>query len=323
MTVDPRAIARVDVTDPAAVDAYRDDVEEAYVEAMMPAVTAFLTSLVDDAAALLDAPVITAGAFAHERDVEVGPAASLAWTTVRRRWYDTIRTIARLETSLADRAVLTLLEEAMLPADAYTDVQAIMRQSIEEGWSEHATKRALSARLVPRREKGEVVGRYAARVRAAARTAATANVSRWTEEEVARTGGAYKRWVTVHDDHVRAAHAAADGQEVPIGSAFLVGGEPLAYPGDPRGSAHNVVNCRCVLVGSDGPFLSGSRALRRTLNEELDLQTLDELDDAATPLGDLFDDSAAWAARAARAARVTAMALALRPAPAPPRKSRM
>lgn len=311
MTIE--SIEGLDVTDPRAVDAYREAVEEAYVEVMLPRVTAFLASLVDDAVAALDAPVITAAAtaFAHERDVEVGPAAALAWTTVRRRWYDTIRTIARLETSLSDRAVLTLLEEAVLPADAYADVQAIMRQSIEEGWSEFATKRALSARLIPRREKGEVVGRYAARVRAAARTAATANVSRWTEQEAARTGGAYKRWVAVHDDRVRAAHQAADGQEVPLGSSFLVGGEPLAYPGDPRGSAHNVVNCRCVLVVSDGPFRAGSRAARRTLNEELDLADLDDLDDEATPLGDLFDDSAAWAARRRRRARVTAMALAL------------
>jgi hypothetical protein len=27
---------------------------------------------------------------------------------------------------------------------------------------------------------------------------------------------------------------------------FLVGGEELAYPGDSRGSAANVINCRCT-----------------------------------------------------------------------------
>lgn len=45
----------------------------------------------------------------------------------------------------------------------------------------------------------------------------------------------------------RPAHRLADGQAVPITDAFQVGGEPLQYPGDPRGSAGNVINCRCTL----------------------------------------------------------------------------
>ena len=55
------------------------------------------------------------------------------------------------------------------------------------------------------------------------------------------------KWTTMHDSKVREAHAAADRQRRPAGSRFWVGGEFLLYPGDPRGSLDNTINCRCVL----------------------------------------------------------------------------
>ena len=55
------------------------------------------------------------------------------------------------------------------------------------------------------------------------------------------------KWTTMHDRKVREAHAAADRQRRPAGSLFFVGGENLLYPGDPRGSLENTINCRCVL----------------------------------------------------------------------------
>lgn len=54
-------------------------------------------------------------------------------------------------------------------------------------------------------------------------------------------------WVAILDSHTRAAHAEADGQSQPLGSSFTVGGEELRYPGDPRGSLDNIINCRCRL----------------------------------------------------------------------------
>lgn len=267
------SMQNLDVSSPQTVDAFREETEARYLEVMWGPMTQFLEYVVDAATAALSAPVVLTADGARAPQ-------PLAWTTVRNRWYDTIRSIARLEPSLSDRSVMGLLENAMLPSDAYADVQKIMRQSVEEGWSEFKTKRALSARLIPHRDKEESARGYASRVRAAARTAATANVNRWVEAEVARTGGAYKRWVTMHDDRVREGHALADGQEVPLGSPFVVDGEYLQYPGDPRGSAGNVVNCRCIVVGSDGPFHAGSYAPRRTLDDEADLDDLpDDLDD--------------------------------------------
>ena len=54
-----------------------------------------------------------------------------------------------------------------------------------------------------------------------------------------------KTWRAIHDHRVRASHKNADGQSVPLDGLFSVGGEELMYPGDPSGSAANVMNCRC------------------------------------------------------------------------------
>ena len=56
-----------------------------------------------------------------------------------------------------------------------------------------------------------------------------------------------KEWIAVKDSRTRDPHAAADGQVVGMDNTFDVGGESLRYPGDPNGSAGNVINCRCAL----------------------------------------------------------------------------
>lgn len=54
-----------------------------------------------------------------------------------------------------------------------------------------------------------------------------------------------KRWDSREDSRTRAAHVAADGQTVPVFQPYMVDREQLMSPGDPSGSAHNVINCRC------------------------------------------------------------------------------
>lgn len=54
-----------------------------------------------------------------------------------------------------------------------------------------------------------------------------------------------KRWDSREDSRVRRAHREADGQTVPVSQPFIVDLEPLIAPGDPTGSPHNVINCRC------------------------------------------------------------------------------
>lgn len=56
-----------------------------------------------------------------------------------------------------------------------------------------------------------------------------------------------KRWDTRMDGRERLWHHDADGQVRPLMQPFLVGGEPLLFPVDPRGRPDNVINCRCSL----------------------------------------------------------------------------
>lgn len=68
-------------------------------------------------------------------------------------------------------------------------------------------------------------------------------------------------WVAILDSHTRIAHEEADGQVVPMGTAFTVGGEELRFPGDPAGSIDNTINCRCRIFASvvrDGLRADGS-----------------------------------------------------------------
>ncbi len=58
-------------------------------------------------------------------------------------------------------------------------------------------------------------------------------------------GRKVKVWVSSFDTRSREDHMAADGQRVAFEEMFEVGGEKLEYPGDPRGSAGNIINCRC------------------------------------------------------------------------------
>lgn len=59
-------------------------------------------------------------------------------------------------------------------------------------------------------------------------------------------------WLSQRDGRVTPGHFAADGQRVAQGDTFSVARteemtpEPMRYPGDPRGSVQNTINCRCT-----------------------------------------------------------------------------
>lgn len=54
-----------------------------------------------------------------------------------------------------------------------------------------------------------------------------------------------KVWLSTPDSRTREDHKEADGQEVGMDDYFEVGGEKLLYPGDPNGSAKQIIACRC------------------------------------------------------------------------------
>lgn len=76
----------------------------------------------------------------------------------------------------------------------------------------------------------------------------------------------YKEWVATNDSRTRPAHRMASGQIVPRTQPFVVDGEMMNYPGDPNGSAGNVINCRCTVRYTDeAPVLTaGGRPVAKT-----------------------------------------------------------
>lgn len=53
-----------------------------------------------------------------------------------------------------------------------------------------------------------------------------------------------KEWITARDNRVRHSHKQLDGETVWLDEQFTNG---LSFPGDPIGTAAEVINCRCVL----------------------------------------------------------------------------
>lgn len=60
--------------------------------------------------------------------------------------------------------------------------------------------------------------------------------------------GLQREWLTAIDGRERDAHRMTNGQIVDMDKPFNVGGELLMMPGDPRGRAANVINCRCAVA---------------------------------------------------------------------------
>lgn len=60
--------------------------------------------------------------------------------------------------------------------------------------------------------------------------------------------GLSKQWWATTDTRTRPSHWVAHGQVVAMGDSFRVGGHDMEFPGDPRGPAHEVINCRCALL---------------------------------------------------------------------------
>jgi hypothetical protein len=63
------------------------------------------------------------------------------------------------------------------------------------------------------------------------------------EKQITEFGWTMTReWTTARDGRVRLAHQIAQGQQRSVAEDFLVGGEKLRYPRDPKGSAANTIN---------------------------------------------------------------------------------
>lgn len=76
----------------------------------------------------------------------------------------------------------------------------------------------------------------------------------------------FMMWLATDDDRTRHTHVEAEGQRVPVGTPFRVGGFELRFPGDPAGPPQEVIQCRCVplLVDADEKVDLSNRQMRRS-----------------------------------------------------------
>lgn len=148
---------------------------------------------------------------------------------------------------------------------AAEDIEAFVsaRSNQLAGQVTQTTYEAIQTALIEGVEAGEGIPDLAARVRHVFDVASASRAATIARTEVVSAyngatllGGALlpadvvggSEWIATRDGRVRPEHGAADGQVVPIGLPFSVGGEALLYPGDPNGSGGNTVNCRCAVA---------------------------------------------------------------------------
>jgi len=132
--------------------------------------------------------------------------------------------------------------------DVPDEIHAQIKASLEDGLDAGESIDKLSDRI---RAEFNDIGR--ARGRTIAMTETSAAYGHAREDAMNQAGVQYKQWLTSGNDNVRPAHEEANGQVVGVDEPFSVGGEELRYPGDPDGSAGNVINCHCVSIAVAGP----------------------------------------------------------------------
>jgi hypothetical protein len=130
-------------------------------------------------------------------------------------------------------------------------VRSQLNTAITEGTEAGETMEDLSDRV---RGVFNNLTKYESKRIAMTETGMAFNFSR--HETMTEAGVELKSWLSSHGPNVRSAHAAAEedygDSPIPMGEPFVVGGEELMYPGDPDGSAENVINCQCIQIAIQG-----------------------------------------------------------------------
>ena len=133
---------------------------------------------------------------------------------------------------------------AKVTRTTYEGIVGITKQVVDEGMRDNLAIRDIARGI--RREVKEMELWKALRIaRTEVVTASNAGNLKGAEASGLQLN---KIWVTAIDDRTRTGHMDANGQERDMHEDFDVDGERLEIPGDPGGSAENVINCRCSAV---------------------------------------------------------------------------
>lgn len=122
------------------------------------------------------------------------------------------------------------------------DIIKILSKAVDEGWGIDETVRQLQTRYVLPR----------AAVIARTEINRASNVG----HTIAAQSLPYevnKKWIAAKDERTRKSHRHVNGHVVDENGYFEVplkggGKEQMLFPGDPNGSAENVINCRCRVI---------------------------------------------------------------------------
>lgn len=137
-----------------------------------------------------------------------------------------------------------LTEGAVMVQEITETTREDIRQVLTEGIEEGEGVEAMAKRL---EEAWGDVSRVRARRIVRTETIAASN---WGSLEGAKATGLdlKKEWIaTPGDPRTRDSHEDADEQTVAMSEDFDIDGEAAAFPGDPRLSAHERINCRCSM----------------------------------------------------------------------------
>lgn len=174
---------------------------------------------------------------------EISGVLTRAWNRVQRR-----REPAG-DTWVQDYLNTTGNRLVRLPDEVYALIVAEIEGGIREGRSVQDTAAAVDVLLTATGSE-----RWPHRAITVARTetlaAVNAGIFRSAQLDAEARGDVapFKVWLATDDARTRATHVLADKQRTLLDSPFQVGGAPLLFPGDPRGPAQEVINCRCTVL---------------------------------------------------------------------------
>lgn len=124
--------------------------------------------------------------------------------------------------------------------------QNIITRAVADAAAEGMGERE-AASLIRRRVSGERLALSRARMIARTEIGAAQNAGLLASAD--ELGVTYNRkWISVEDERTRLSHTLADEQTIGPGQKFKVGGAELEHPGDPRGPAQEIINCRCTML---------------------------------------------------------------------------
>lgn len=187
------------------------------------------------------------GFWTSQVDVEIVPAVGGVLGDAWRR-------VTAVGDPPTDPFVSTYLNEVgnrmrHVPDEVYALITAEIERGITEGRSLDRVQADVRTILT-----ASGTDRWPNRAWTVARTetigAVNAGIFRSAQLEADQRGDVapFKQWISTDDKRTRPSHVEADQQRTLLSEPFRVGGAPLLFPGDPRGPAGEVINCRCSML---------------------------------------------------------------------------